>query len=148
MDKDEIEKYIGNKFPFLFVDKITEIIPGKSAKGYKNLTINEWYFLGHYAGHMNMPGVLQIETLLEVFSMAIGTSKEYEGQQVSEVRLNNVFFRHEVLPGDTLMVEAEIYRCKRGVASGKAIGYVDGKVVCEAEIVTAISAIAVALQPK
>ena len=69
----ELQKYQPNRYPFLMIDYVTEVIPGKSAKGYKNLTNNEWYFPHHFEGHPNMPGALQLEAMAQMLTVAITT---------------------------------------------------------------------------
>lgn len=147
---NELEKYLKNRYPYLMIDRITKIIPGEIAEGFKNLSNNEWFFPCHYKDYMNMPGTLQLEALVEIFVISVMSKPEYEGGGIraSEVRLDNVRFHKEIFPGDCLYVVSHVESCRRGIAKGKAIGYVDEKKVCEAEITIAIPDIVDRLVPR
>ena len=124
MDITQIMEYEANRYPYLLIDKITEIVPGKYAKGYKNLTFNEWYFPGHFEGCPNMPGMLQIEALSHVFILQFLTLD------------------------DRLDIETELETWRRGIGTGPARGYVDGKLVCEARFKLCIPAVLEKYTPK
>lgn len=128
----ELMKYQPNRFPFLLIDRVTEVIPGKSAKGYKNLTNNEWWIPIHFPGNPNMPGCLQIEAMAQMLTVAILTTEGMEGKVVHGYRHAGTFHR-EVKPGDRLDIEAEIISFRRGLCSGRAKGYIEGELACELE---------------
>jgi len=130
----DIQKYIKNRYPFLLIDFITDYEPGSYAKGYKNLTNNEWFFPCHYDYYPNMPGVLQIESLLEVFILTFITLPQYQGMRTSDSSLNHIKLRREIFPGDCLEIEAKLISLKRGVARGTAVGYVNSDEACCAEM--------------
>ena len=69
----ELQEYQPNRYPFLMIDVVEWVVPGKSARGYKNLTMNEWYFPMHFPGHPNMPGALQLEALAQMLTVAVTT---------------------------------------------------------------------------
>ena len=86
-----------NRYPLLFVDKITEAIPGKSAKGIKNFTFNEWYFPAHFDDDPNVPGFVLVECLVQTFLMSFLCIEEYRGMETSFVSINNVKFKKKVV---------------------------------------------------
>ena len=134
----EIMKYQQNRHPLLFVDKITEVVPGKFAKGKKAFTFNEWYFPAHFEGDPNVPGFVQIESLVQVFLMTFLTLDGQAGQKTSFVSLDQVKFKRKILPGDTLNIYAELENFKRGIAKGFAVSDVDGEAAVSATFTIAI----------
>jgi len=133
----ELQAYQPNRYPFLMIDHVDEVIPGKSAKGYKNLTLNEWYFPDHFPGSPNMPGALQLEALAQMLTIAITTMPDHKGKVVHGLS-HVVRFKKEVLPGDKLVIETELNSYNRGIAKGTGIGYTNGEAACEAEMVLSI----------
>lgn len=142
----ELQKYQPNRFPFLMIDYVTEVIPGVSAKGYKNLTNNEWYFPHHFLGAPNMPGALQLEALAQMLTVAITTLPDLSNKVVHGLK-HTVRFKREVFPGNRLDIETKVLSWKRGVCIGKGVGYVDGVVACEADMVLSIPEIFKAFLP-
>ncbi len=138
LDAYQIQKYQWNRYPLLFVDKITEAVPGKYAKGYKNFTFNEWFFPAHFEDEPNVPGFVQIETLTQVFLMSFLTLPEYKGKKTGFVSVKNARFRKKIVPGDRLNVEATLDYFHRGLAKGKAVGYVCDEIACNMELEIAI----------
>jgi 3-hydroxyacyl-[acyl-carrier-protein] dehydratase len=134
----EIQQYQRNRYPYLYVDRITEVVPGKYAKGFKNLTQNEWYFPAHFENHPNMPGMIQIESLAQVFIMTFLTFPEHKGKMTNFISADKVRFKKRILPGDRLDIETELKSFRRGMAKGTAKGYVDGELACSAEFVIAL----------
>ena len=137
LDKKGIHEYQQNREPYLLIDFATEIIPGKSAKGYKNLTLNEWYFPKHFPGGPNMPGALQLEALAQMLTVALTTLPGNKGK-VTHALKHTVRFRKEVLPGEKFIIETEVISWKRGIAKGKGIAYTNGEIACEAEMMITI----------
>lgn len=137
LDEVELMKYQPNRYPFLLIDRVTEVIPGKSAKGYKNMTNNEWYFPIHFEKNPNMPGCLQIEAMAQMLTVAITTTEGMAGKVVHSYKHNATFHR-EVKPGDRLDLESEIIHFKRGLCEGVVRGYIDGELACELETVVLI----------
>ena len=119
------------------IDHVDEVIPGKSAKGYKNLTNNEWYFPKHFPGGPNMPGALQLEALAQMLTVAITTLPGLKGK-VTHALSHTVRFRKEVVPGDKFVIETEVISWNRGIAKGKGFGYTNGEVACEADMLITI----------
>jgi 3-hydroxyacyl-[acyl-carrier-protein] dehydratase len=134
----EIMKYQQNRHPLLFVDKITEVVPGKFAKGKKAFTFNEWYFPAHFEGDPNVPGFVQIESLVQVFLMTFLTLDGQAGQKTSFVSLDQAKFKRKIIPGDTLNIYAELENFKRGIAKGFAVSDVDGEAAVSAIFTIAI----------
>lgn len=124
----EIMEIIPHRYPFLLVDKITEMEPGKRAVGIKNVTMNEPFFQGHFPGNPIMPGVLMVEALAQVGAVALLSLEENQGKLAVFAGIDNVRFKKQVVPGDTLEMHVEITSMRRGIGKGEAVCYVDGKV--------------------
>lgn len=138
LNSEEIEKILPHRYPFLLVDRVTELVEGKSIKAYKNVTRNEPFFQGHFPGKPIMPGVLILESLAQAGAIAILKMDEYEGKVPLFVGANKVKWRKQVVPGDKLELSLEIIKLRKSIGIGKAVATVDGKVACEAEIMFAI----------
>lgn len=137
LDALELQKYQPNRYPFLMIDYVTEVVPGISAKGYKNLTNNEWYFPAHFPDGPNMPGALQLEALAQMLTVALLTLPGLEGKVVHGLQ-HTVRFKREVKPGERLDIETTILSWKRGVCRGRGIGFVNGEIAIEAEMMISI----------
>ncbi len=144
----DIQSYQQNRYPLLFVDFITEAVPGRCASGYKNFTYNEWFFPAHFEDEPNVPGFVQIETLTQVFLMTFLTIPEYRGKKTGFIGIDNARFKKKIVPGDRLDVKAELSYFKRGLAKGVAIGTVGGEEACSAELTIAIPDVMVKYRPK
>jgi UDP-3-O-[3-hydroxymyristoyl] N-acetylglucosamine deacetylase / 3-hydroxyacyl-[acyl-carrier-protein] dehydratase len=132
---EEIMRVIPHRYPFLLVDRILELEPGKRVVGLKNVTINEPFFQGHFPGHPIMPGVLIIEAMAQVGGMLLlGAMPERENKVVYFTTLNNVKWRRPVKPGDQLRFELELLQVRGSVAKMSGVARVDGEVVAEAEM--------------
>ncbi|MBP3805804.1 MAG: 3-hydroxyacyl-[acyl-carrier-protein] dehydratase FabZ [Oribacterium sp.] len=147
LDAVELLKYQPNRYPFLLIDRITEVLPGKYAKGYKNITNNEWYIPVHFPGDPNMPGCLQVEAMAQILTVAILTTDGMEGKIVHGYKHSGTFHR-EVKPGDRLEMCAEILSFRRGLCKGKVKGYIDGQITCELESTIIIPDIFNKFKPK
>lgn len=147
LNSEELKKYQPNRYPFLMIDWVTEVVPGKYAKGYKNLSNNEWYFPVHFPGGPNMPGALQLEALAQMLTVAITTIDGLEGK-VTHALKHTVRFKKEVLPGETLHIEATVNSWKRGICRGRAVGYTNGEIACEADMMITIPEILEEFLPK
>ena len=134
----EIQQYQQNRYPLFFVDMIEEAIPGKSAKGFKNFTFNEWFFPAHFQDEPNVPGFVQIETLTQVFLMSFLTLPGNKGKKTGFISVKEARFRKKIIPGDRLDIEAELTSYRRGLAKGISKGYINGELCCSAELEIAI----------
>lgn len=130
----EIIKMIPHRYPFLLVDKITECVPGQYSKGYKNLTMNEAFFQGHFPGNPIMPGVIQLEALAQCSAPILLTLEQFKGKLALFAGMENVRFKNIVRPGDRLDMEIQLLKLKGPIGKSHAIGSVDGKIVVEADM--------------
>lgn len=138
MDIQQIKETIPHRYPFLLVDKVTEIEEGKRVIGLKNVTINEPFFQGHFPDYPVMPGVLILEALAQVGAIAVLGMEENKGKIGFLAGVDKCRFKRQVVPGDTLELEVEILRMKGPIGKGKGIATVNGEVACQAEITFAI----------
>ena len=138
LDIQDIQKIIPHRYPFLLIDRVTEMEPGVRAVGYKNVTFNEYYFAGHFPEESVMPGVLIVESLAQLGAVAILSLEENKGKIAYFAGINKARFRKKVIPGDTLNLEIEIIKTKGTVGIGKAVAKVNDDVACEAELMFAI----------
>ncbi|NLK88102.1 MAG: 3-hydroxyacyl-ACP dehydratase FabZ [Clostridiaceae bacterium] len=135
----DIRKIIPHRYPFLLVDKIIEIDAGKRAVGIKNVTANEPFFQGHFPEYPIMPGVLIVEALAQTAGIAVNAeAAQADGEGEAKLgvfaSIDGMKFKKQVLPGDTLRLEAEILSAKMGVVKAKVKATVDDKVAAEGEI--------------
>jgi len=133
----ELQAYQPNRYPFLMIDYVDEVLPGKYARGYKNLTLNEWYFPIHFPDGPNMPGALQLEALAQMLTVAITTLPDLKGK-ITHALQHTVRFRKEVLPGKKLVIDTQVISWSRGICKGKGVATVDGEVACEADMLITI----------
>lgn len=138
MDITEIMEMIPHRYPFLLVDKITECVPGKYSKGYKNITMNEQFFQGHFPGNPIMPGVLQLEALAQCSAPILLKLPQFEGKLALFASIENVRFKNIVRPGDRLDMEVELVKLKGPIGKSHAIGRVNGNIVVEADMTAAM----------
>ena len=134
MDIKEIMEIIPHRQPFLLIDRIEELEPGKRAVGKKCVTYNEPFFNGHFPQEPVMPGVLILEALAQTGAVAILSLEENKGKIAYFGGIKNCRFRGKVVPGDKLRLETTIIKCKGPVGVGHAVASVDGKVVVDAEL--------------
>jgi 3-hydroxyacyl-[acyl-carrier-protein] dehydratase len=136
LDVNEIMKILPHRYPFLMVDRILEMDPGKRIVGIKNVTINEPFFQGHFPGHPVMPGVLIIEAMAQVAGiLAYLSSGEENRKKVSYfMAIDNARFRKPVFPGDLLRLEMETTLNRRGIWGFNGKAFVEEKLVADAAL--------------
>ena len=133
LDIKGILEYQQNRYPYLLVDVVEEVIPGVSAKGYKNLSINDWFFDCHFPGDPNMPGMLQIEALVQLNALTILTLDGNKGKVAYLSSASNLRWSRKVVPGDRLNMDTKLVSFKRGVSRSTGFGSVNGELTCKAD---------------
>ena len=138
LTNEQIQKIIPHRYPFLLVDKIVEMVDGKSAVGIKNVTINEPFFQGHFPGNPIMPGVLIVEALAQVGAVVVLSMPENNGKLAVFTGIDGFRFKQQVVPGDILRLEVEMTAFKRSIGKAAATAYVNDKVEAGGEIMFAL----------
>ena len=138
LDIKQIMNILPHRYPFLLVDQAEIKEHGKGAIGYKNVTINEPFFQGHFPQEPVMPGVLIIEALAQVGAIAILSQEDYKGKIAYLGSIKDAKFRATVQPGDRLKLCCDLVKQKGPMGVGKAVAYVGDKKVCECELIFAI----------
>ena len=133
LDKQGIYEYQQNREPYLLIDYASEIIPGVSAKGYKDLKNDEWFFKVHWPSDPNMPGMLQIEALVQMCALSILSLPGNKGKVVYLTSANNIKFIKKIIPNSRLYIETKIKSFKRGLATCEGVGLIEKNLVCKAE---------------
>lgn len=133
----ELQEYQQNRYPYLMIDHVDEVVPGVSCDGFKNLTMNEWYFPAHFPKEHNMPGALQLEALAQMLTIAITTLPGMKGKTTRFISAN-LKFKKEIVPGDKLVLKTKVDSWRRGVLKGTGIGYTNGEVAVEAEMIITV----------
>jgi beta-hydroxyacyl-ACP dehydratase FabZ len=138
MDIHQILKRLPHRYPFLLVDRVLEMEPGKFMRAYKNITFNEPFFQGHFPGRPVMPGVLILEAMAQVGGLlAYHTDQSLRGKLIYFMAIDKVKFRRPVVPGDQLFLEvSHLHRSSRAWKM-EAKGLVEGKVAAQAEVTAA-----------
>lgn len=140
MDVREVMNSLPHRYPFILVDRIIELNPGKKVVGLKNVTINEPFFQGHFPGTPIMPGVLIVEAMAQTGGvLAIKSLPEgSEGALMYFMGLDQVKFRKQVVPGDQLIMELEIIKQRAKIMKLSGTAKVDGQVAVEAQLMATI----------
>ena len=132
LDINGIKEYQQNRHPYLLIDYVEEVIPGKSAKGYKDLK-DDWFFKVHWPKDPNMPGMLQIESLVKMCALSILTMPGNKGKVVYLTSANNLRFIKKIVPNSRLYIETKIKSLKRGMAICTGEGYIQKEMACKAD---------------
>lgn len=140
MDVKEIRDYLPHRYPFLLVDRVVELKEGESIVAYKNVTVNEPFFNGHFPDHPVMPGVLIVEAMAQaagILGFKTMDKKPQDGSIYYFVGADNLRFKRPVVPGDQLMLEAKVMSERRGIWKFDVKATVDGDTVSSATILCA-----------
>jgi 3-hydroxyacyl-[acyl-carrier-protein] dehydratase len=145
MEIGEIKQYLHHRYPFLLVDRVLEIDPGKSIKALKNVTANEPFFQGHFPHYAVMPGVLIIEALAQASALV---SLKAMGAKIDDktvyyfAGIDGARFKRPIVPGDTLILHSTLIAERRGVAKFAVKAMVGEQLACEAELICTMRTIA------
>jgi 3-hydroxyacyl-[acyl-carrier-protein] dehydratase len=145
LDILDIMHYLPHRFPFLLVDRVTDHEPGKFLEAFKNVSINEPFFQGHFPIKPVMPGVLILEALAQATGLLAYKTEEQRGDLLPPGRkrlylfvgVDEARFRRQVEPGDQLQMRVELQRVVRGIWRFQAEAQVDGELCCSALLMTA-----------
>jgi 3-hydroxyacyl-[acyl-carrier-protein] dehydratase len=140
MDIQQILRFLPHRYPFLLVDRVVECVPGSHIRAYKNVSVNEPFFQGHFPGVPVMPGVLVLEALAQAGGLlAAACLEEVNDKLFLLTGLDGVKFRRRVVPGDRLDLVCENVRVRLKLCKMGARALVDGKLAAEAQITAAIA---------
>ena len=137
-----------NRHPLLFIDNVFDVNPGYSASAKKCYTYNEWFFPAHFDDEPNVPGFIQIESLVQTFLMTFLTLDGLAGKKTNFLKINNVNFKRKIIPGDVTIINAELLKFKRGIASGHAKSFVGEELACSADFLVAVPDVLDSFKPK
>lgn len=140
MEITEILEYLPHRYPFLLIDRVVDIVPGKSLTGLKNVSFNEPFFTGHFPQKPIMPGVLIIEALAQATGILAFKSESEKPDKTAMyylVGIDKARFKQPVLPGDQLLLDVSLHRIKRGIGVFSGEAKVAGKIVANAELMCA-----------
>ena len=138
LDIIQIMEMIPHRYPFLLVDRITECVPGKYSKGYKNLTMNEEFFQGHFPNNPIFPGVLQLEAMAQCSAPILMSLDAFKDKLCLFAAMENVRFKRIVKPGDKFDMDIQLTKLKGPIGKVHAIGSVDGEIAVEADMTVAM----------
>ena len=150
MDIRGILEYLPHRYPFLLVDRVLEIVDGKSIVAIKNITMNEQFFTGHFPSLPVMPGVLQVEALAQaagILSFKSSGRKNDNNSLYYFVGIDNARFKRPVTPGDQLRLDVSITRESRSIWKYRGIASVNGEVAAQADLMCTLRDIEPASAP-
>jgi 3-hydroxyacyl-[acyl-carrier-protein] dehydratase len=135
LNREQIQEIIPHRDPFLMVDRVLDIEPGRTAIGEKDVKPEEYYFKGHFPKEPIMPGVLIIEAIAQTGAITLLAIPENRGKSVYFGGLKKAKFKRKVVPGDTLRFEVELHKVKEKFGTGYGKAFVGDKLACEAEFI-------------
>ena len=133
LNKEQILEYQQNRPPYLMIDFAEEVVPGKSAKGYKDFKEDEWFFKVHWPRDPNVPGMLQIEALVQMSALSILSLPGNKGKVMYLTSANNIKFIKKIIPNKRLYLETKVKSYKRGLAICEGLGLIEKQIACKAE---------------
>ena len=133
LNKEQILEYQQNRPPYLMIDFAEEVVPGKSAKGYKDFKEDEWFFKVHWPRDPNVPGMLQIEALVQMSALSILSLPGNKGKVMYLTSANNIKFIKKIIPNKRLYIETKVKSFKRGLAICEGLGLIEKQIACKAE---------------
>ncbi len=135
LDINKIQEYLPHRYPFLLIDRVLEIKSGEKITAIKNVTMNEWFFQGHFPGNPVMPGVLIVEAMAQAGGiLVLEQLQEARGKVIYFMTIDAVKFRKPVVPGDTLRLEVTPIKLKGSIAKLHGDAYVGDEKVAEADM--------------
>ncbi|HYM52960.1 MAG TPA: 3-hydroxyacyl-ACP dehydratase FabZ [Candidatus Dormibacteraeota bacterium] len=134
LEAADIMRIIPHRYPFLLIDRVIELDPGKRVVAIKAVTANEPQFIGHFPGRPIMPGVLMVEALAQAGAVAVLSLPEYHGKLALFAGIDDCRFRRTVLPGETLRLEVTLEKLRGMFGRARAVATVDGEPAVEATI--------------
>ena len=138
LNVESIMEVIPHRYPFLFVDKVEIVESGVKGVGFKNVTMNEYFFQGHYPGMPVMPGVIIIEIMAQVGAVILLSHDDYKGKVPYFAGINKARFKRKVVPGDRLRIKVEIIKMRGSIGIGQGKAYVEDEIAAEGEFMFAI----------
>ena len=138
LDAGQIQAIIPHRYPFLLVDRVVELEPGKRVVGIKHVSMSDPYLQGHFPEYPVMPGVLIVEALAQVGAVLVLSDPANAGQIPFFARIDNCRFRQQVRPGDTLRLEMDVTAFRGPVGKGHGRAFVDQALACEAYLTFAL----------
>lgn len=135
---EKIKGIIPHRYPFLLIDKVLLEEEGLRGTGYKNVTVNEPFFQGHFPDNHVMPGALIVESMAQVGAVVLLNDENFKGKTAYFAGINKVRFKKKVIPGDSLKMEVEIIKIRGNIGIGQGKAYVDEVLACEGEFLFAI----------
>lgn len=131
LGREEIERIIPHREPFLLLDEVTEIVPGQRVVARKAVRADEWYLAGHFPGRPIMPGVLMVEAMAQAGAVAVLSQEENRGKLALFAGIDDVRFKRIVAPGDLLRLEITMEKLGSRMGRGRGVATVEGEVACE-----------------